>query len=115
MKTYRIAVIPGDGIGKEVMPEGVRALDAASRRFGFTLRLEHLDWNCDRLARTGQWMPENWKDVVGDHDAIYFGATGWRRSRWRRDPPPRPSSSRASTGRSWPGGRSSSRGARVSG
>ena len=60
MKTYRIAVIPGDGIGKEVMPEGVRALDAASRRFGFTLRLEHLDWNCDRLAKTGQWMPENW-------------------------------------------------------
>ncbi len=77
MKTYRIAVIPGDGIGKEVMPEGVRALDAASRRFGFTLRLEHLDWNCDRLAKTGQWMPENWKEVVGDHDAIYFGATGW--------------------------------------
>jgi tartrate dehydrogenase/decarboxylase / D-malate dehydrogenase len=77
MKTYRIAVIPGDGIGKEVMPEGVRALDAASRRFGFTLRLEHLDWNSDRLAKTGQWMPENWKEVVGDHDAIYFGATGW--------------------------------------
>jgi tartrate dehydrogenase/decarboxylase/D-malate dehydrogenase len=77
MKTYRIAVIPGDGIGKEVMPEGVRVLDAAARRFGFTLGLEHLDWNCDRLAKTGQWMPENWKDVVGDHDAIYFGATGW--------------------------------------
>ena len=76
-KTYRIAVIPGDGIGKEVMPEGVRALDAATRKFGFTLTLDHFDWNCDRLAKTGQWMPENWKELVGGHDAIYFGATGW--------------------------------------
>jgi len=77
MKTYRIAVIPGDGIGKEVMPEGVRVLDAASRRFGFTLRLEPFDSHCARLLKTGQGMPENWKEVVGDHDAIYFGATGW--------------------------------------
>jgi len=77
MKRYRIAVIPGDGIGKEVMPEGVRALDAAARRFGFTLQLEHLDWNCDRLVKTGHWMPENWKELIGDYDAIFFGATGW--------------------------------------
>jgi len=77
MKRYRIAVIPGDGIGKEVMPEGVRALDAAARRFGLTLELEHFDWNCDRLAKTGHWMPENWKDLMGGHDAIFFGATGW--------------------------------------
>jgi len=77
MKRYRIAVVPGDGIGKEVMPEGVRALDAAAHRFGFTLELEHLDWNCDRLVKTGYWMPENWKDLVGNHDAIFFGATGW--------------------------------------
>ena len=77
MKRYRIAVIAGDGIGKEVMPEGVRALDAAARRFGFTLDLENLDWNCDRLVKTGHWMPENWKNLVGKHDAIFFGATGW--------------------------------------
>ena len=77
MKRYRIAVIPGDGIGKEVMPEGVRALDGAARRFGFTLQLEHLDWNCDRLVKTGHWMPENWKELIGDYDAIFFGATGW--------------------------------------
>src|SRR6516225_304240 len=76
MKRYRIAVIAGDGIGKEVMPEGVRALDAAARRFGFTLDLENLDWNCDRLVKTGHWMPENWKNLVGKHDAIFFGATG---------------------------------------
>ncbi len=77
MSTYRVAVIPGDGIGKEVMPEGVRVLDAAARKFGFTLTLDHFDWNCDRLVKSGEWMPENWKDLVGGHDAIYFGATGW--------------------------------------
>jgi len=77
MKTYRVAVIPGDGIGQEVMPEGVRVLDAAARKFGFTLTLDHFDWNCDRLVKSGEWMPENWKDLVGGHDAIYFGATGW--------------------------------------
>src|SRR5207244_13441410 len=77
MSTYRIAVIPGDGIGKEVMPEGVRVLDAAARKFGFTFTLDHFDWNCDRLVKSGEWMPENWKDLVGGHHAIYFGATGW--------------------------------------
>jgi tartrate dehydrogenase/decarboxylase/D-malate dehydrogenase len=77
MTTYRIAVIPGDGIGKEVMPEGVRVLDAAARKFGFSLTLDHFEWNCDRLLKSGEWMPENWKDLVGGHDAIYFGATGW--------------------------------------
>ncbi len=77
MSTYRIAVIPGDGIGKEVMPEGVRVLDTAARKFGFTLTLDHFDWNCDRLVKSGEWMPENWKDLVGGHHAIYFGATGW--------------------------------------
>jgi len=77
MKTYPIAVIPGDGIGKEVMPEGLRALDAAARKFGFSLTLDHFDWNCDRLVKTGHWMPENWKELVARHDAIYFGATGW--------------------------------------
>ncbi len=77
MSTYHIAVIPGDGIGKEVMPEGVRVLDAAARKFGFTLSLDHFDWNCDRLVKSGEWMPENWKDLVGGHNAIYFGATGW--------------------------------------
>jgi tartrate dehydrogenase/decarboxylase/D-malate dehydrogenase len=78
MKTHRIAVIPGDGIGKEVMPEGVRALEAAAHRFGFGLQLDHFgDWNTERMATTGQWMPENWKDAIGAHDAIFFGATGW--------------------------------------
>ena len=52
-KTYRIAAIPGDGIGKEVMPEGVRVLDAAAREFGLTLAFDYFDWNCDRQVKAG--------------------------------------------------------------
>jgi tartrate dehydrogenase/decarboxylase/D-malate dehydrogenase len=76
--TYRIAVIAGDGIGKEVMPEGVRVLDAAARKFGIALQLDHFDFSsCDYYARHGKMMPDNWKDLIGGHDAIYFGAVGW--------------------------------------
>jgi tartrate dehydrogenase/decarboxylase / D-malate dehydrogenase len=77
-KTYRIAVIPGDGIGKEVVPEGMRALEAAASRFGFAL---HADWfdfaSCDYYEKHGRMMPEDWKSQIGGHDAIYFGAVGW--------------------------------------
>ncbi len=77
-KHYRIAAIPGDGIGKEVMPEGLRALEAASRRFGFTLDITPIEWaSCDYFARHGQMMPDDWKAQVQDLDAIYFGAVGW--------------------------------------
>ena len=77
MKTYKIAVIPGEGIGKEVVPEGVRVLEAAARRFGFSLSVETFDWSCERMTKVGHWMPENWKELVGSADVIYFGATGW--------------------------------------
>ena len=74
----RVAVIPGDGIGQEVMPEGLRALDAAARRFGIALQLDHFDFaNCDYHAKHGQMMPDDWKDRIGGHDAIFFGAVGW--------------------------------------
>ena len=77
MKTHRIAVIAGDGIGKEVMPEGVRALDAAARKFGLALAFDHFDWSCDNYDKHGWWMPPDWKDKIGGHDCIFFGATGW--------------------------------------
>ena len=77
-KTHRIAVIPGDGIGKEVMPEGLRALDAAARRFGIELRHEHMPWaSCDWYAQHGQMMPDDWKAQLEGVDALYFGAVGW--------------------------------------
>ena len=76
--TYRIAVIPGDGIGKEVAPEGVRVLEAAARRFGITLELTHIDWaSCDYYQQHGTMMPTDWKRQLQPVDAIYFGAVGW--------------------------------------
>jgi tartrate dehydrogenase/decarboxylase/D-malate dehydrogenase len=77
MAKHRIAVIPGDGIGKEVMPEGVRVLDAAARKFGFELALEQFDWSCENYPKHGYWMPPDWKDRLGGQEAIFFGATGW--------------------------------------
>jgi tartrate dehydrogenase/decarboxylase/D-malate dehydrogenase len=76
--TLKIAAIPGDGIGKEVMPEGLRALEAASRRFRLGLDFTHIEWaSCDYYARTGAMMPEDWKVRLDGMDAIYFGAVGW--------------------------------------
>jgi tartrate dehydrogenase/decarboxylase/D-malate dehydrogenase len=78
MSKHRIAVIPGDGIGKEVMPEGLRALDAAARRHGIALEIDEFDFaSCDYHAKHGDMMPPDWKDRIGGHDAIFFGAVGW--------------------------------------
>jgi tartrate dehydrogenase/decarboxylase/D-malate dehydrogenase len=78
MAAHRIAVIPGDGIGKEVVPEGMRVLDAAARKFGIDLAWDHFDFaSCDYYAKHGKMMPDDWKDRIGAHDAIFFGAVGW--------------------------------------
>ncbi|PYN07770.1 MAG: tartrate dehydrogenase [Candidatus Rokuibacteriota bacterium] len=77
MAKHKIAVIPGDGIGKEVVPEGLRVLDAAASRFNVDLQLDHFDWSCDYYLAHGSMMPENWKEQIGRHDAIFFGAVGW--------------------------------------
>lgn len=77
-RSYRIAVIPGDGIGQEVVPEGVRTLEAAAKAFGFEVKLEWHDFaNCGYYAKHGVMMPEDWKSCIGDVDAIFFGAVGW--------------------------------------
>ena len=77
-RPHRIAVIAGDGIGQEVMPEGLRVLDAAARRFGVALQCDEFDFaNCAHFERHGQMMPNDWKDRIGGHDAIFFGAVGW--------------------------------------
>ncbi len=78
MSALRIAVIAGDGIGTEVMPEGIRVLEAAGRRFGIEFDWRHFDFaSCEYYARHGRMMPEDWKQRLGDCDAIYFGAVGW--------------------------------------
>src|SRR6201987_2333314 len=77
-RTYRVAIIPGDGIGKEVIPEGVRALEQAAKRFGFKREPAWFDFaSCDYYERHGRMMPEDWKAQIGGYDAIFFGAVGW--------------------------------------
>jgi len=77
MAKYRIAVIPGDGIGKEVMPEGIRVLDTVAARFGIEFTWDHLDWSCDRYHSAGAMMPKDGLDQIKGHDGIYLGAVGW--------------------------------------
>jgi len=77
-RPFRIAVLPGDGIGKEVMPEGLRVLKTAADKFGLNLEFRDFEWaSCDYFAKTGEMMPVDWKSQLVDCDAIYFGAVGW--------------------------------------
>jgi tartrate dehydrogenase/decarboxylase/D-malate dehydrogenase len=76
-RKYRIAVIPGDGIGKEVIPEGQRAAEAVAGRHGFAIEWQHFDWSCQRYAETGRMMPEDGIAQVKEFDAIYLGAVGF--------------------------------------
>ena len=78
MSTQRIAVIAGDGIGKETMPEGLRVLEAAAVKFNIDLHFDHFDFSSwDYCEKHGKMLPDNWKEQIGGHDAIYFGAVGW--------------------------------------
>jgi tartrate dehydrogenase/decarboxylase / D-malate dehydrogenase len=77
MKTFRIAVIAGDGIGKEVVPEGLRVLEAAGRRFGLQFDCTHFDWSCETYAKTGKMMPDNGLDQLRPFDSIFLGAVGY--------------------------------------
>ncbi|MGC5628601.1 tartrate dehydrogenase [Georgenia sp. Z1344] len=78
MSTYRIAVIAGDGIGTEVVPEGVKVLEAAAERFGLSLELEHFDFaSAAYYQEHGQMLPDDWFATLKGFDAIFFGAVGW--------------------------------------
>ncbi|MGD9602685.1 MAG: tartrate dehydrogenase [Gammaproteobacteria bacterium] len=78
MSAHHIAVIPGDGIGLEVVPEGLRVLDAAARRFGIELAFDHFEFgSCDYYVKHGAMLPPDWKSRIAGHEAIFFGAVGW--------------------------------------
>jgi tartrate dehydrogenase/decarboxylase/D-malate dehydrogenase len=78
MKTHKIAVIAGDGIGKEVMPEGIRVVDIAARQFDIGIEWTTFEWaSCDYYAEHGKMMPDNWLEQLQGFDAIFFGAVGW--------------------------------------
>ena len=76
-RTHNIAVLPGDGIGKETVPESLKVLDAAARRFGFDLNLTHYDWSCETYKETGKFMPDDGMDQLAKSDSILLGAVGW--------------------------------------
>jgi len=76
-RRYEIAVIPGDGIGKEVVPEGMRVLEAAAKRFGFSLTWRQFDWSCERFAKTGTMMPKDGLEQIKSMDGIFLGAVGY--------------------------------------
>lgn len=77
MKTYNIAVIAGDGIGKEVVPEGIKVLDAAGRKFGFAFKWDEKPWSCDYYLQHGKMMPEDGLKEIRHHDALFLGAVGF--------------------------------------
>ena len=77
MTEHRIAVIAGDGIGREVVPEGMRVLERVGARCGLTFRFDELDWSCTRYERTGRFLPEDGLETIAGHDAIFLGAVGW--------------------------------------
>lgn len=77
-QTYNVAVIAGDGIGKEVMPEGLKIVKAAAGKFGLNIEFHTFEWGgCDYYETHGKMMPDDWKAQVAGMDAIYFGAVGW--------------------------------------
>jgi tartrate dehydrogenase/decarboxylase/D-malate dehydrogenase len=78
MKTeYRIALVPGDGIGREVVPEGIKVLEKLGERFGLAFNWDEFDWSCERYARHGMMMPEDGIEQISQHDAIFLGAVGF--------------------------------------
>ena len=77
MKQYKIAVIPGDGIGNEVVPEGLRVLERIGSLFEIRFTFQHFDWSCTSYKKTGRLIPEDGMKRLRDHDSIFFGAVGW--------------------------------------
>jgi tartrate dehydrogenase/decarboxylase/D-malate dehydrogenase len=77
MTKHKIAVIPGDGIGKEVVPEGIRVLEAVGRRFDIEFEWQHYDWSCETYHKTGRMMPKDGLEQLGEAEAIFLGAVGF--------------------------------------
>ncbi|MDA3627279.1 tartrate dehydrogenase [Saccharopolyspora sp. WRP15-2] len=77
MQQYELAVLPGDGIGNEVMPEALRVLDVVGAKYGVRFAYQHFDWSCETYKSTGAMMPADGLDRLRDHDSILLGAVGW--------------------------------------
>jgi tartrate dehydrogenase/decarboxylase / D-malate dehydrogenase len=77
MNTYQIATIPGDGIGKEVIPESVKILNAIADKCGFQLKFKNHDYSCEYFKKYGKMMPEDGLERLRDSDSIFLGAVGY--------------------------------------
>ena len=77
MSHYRIASIPGDGIGQEVIPAGIQVAEVLAQRFGFSIEFKHFDWSCQTYLNTGTMMPKEGLEQLQSFDAIFLGAVGW--------------------------------------
>lgn len=77
MSTIKIAVIPGDGIGKEVIPQGIRVLDTLAEKHNVNIEWTEFDWSCETYHKTGRMMPEDGLETLRQFDAIYLGAVGY--------------------------------------
>ena len=77
MTHYRIASIPGDGIGQEVIPAGIQVAEILAQCFGFSIEFKHFDWSCQTYLNTGTMMPKNGLEQLQSFDAIFLGAVGW--------------------------------------
>ncbi len=77
MASYKIALIPGDGIGKEVLPEAVSVLEKVGGKFGISFEWQDFDWSCETYAKTGAMMPEDGIEQLSPFDAIFLGAVGY--------------------------------------
>ncbi len=76
-RQFRIAAISGDGIGREVLPEGLRVLEAITKKYAIALHIDHFEWaNCDYYLTHGKMMPDDWFQILASYDAILFGAVG---------------------------------------
>src|SRR5579864_2980466 len=75
-RKYKIAAIPGDGIGREVVPEGIRVIEAAGRRFGFSAAFHNFDWSCESYLQTGRMMPADGLEQLRAFEAVFLGAVG---------------------------------------
>ena len=77
MSNYRIASIPGDGIGQEVIPAGIQVAEVLAQRFSFSIEFKHFDWSCQTYLSTGTMMPKDGLEQLQSFDAIFLGAVGW--------------------------------------
>ena len=76
-QNLKIAALAGDGIGLEVLPQGMKVVNAVAKKHNISLQFESFDWaSCDYYLDNGQMMPDNWFEVLQSYDAIFFGAVG---------------------------------------